>query len=54
MNVKFRTSGAAFDEDYLHIEAGRILKQIAEDVENGAECGLILDINGNVIGEWSL
>ena len=54
MNIKFRTGGAAFDDDGLYFESARILREIAKDVENGAECGLILDINGYVIGEWSL
>lgn len=63
MKIKFSTDGAAFYdeyEDYLtnesikEQEVIRILKRIIDDIELGCDCGSIMDINGNKIGEWSL
>ncbi len=54
MKIKFSTDGAAFDEWGYYEEINRILKVIAEDVRMGCDCGSIMDINGNKIGEWSL
>jgi hypothetical protein len=54
MKIKFSTDGAAFDECSYYEEINRILKVIAEDVRMGCDCGSIMDINGNKIGEWSL
>ena len=63
MKIKFSTDGAAFHdeyEDYLtnesikEHEVIRILKNIIDDIEIGCDCGSIMDINGNKIGEWSL
>jgi hypothetical protein len=63
MKIQFSTSGAAFYdeyEDYLtnesikEQEVIRILKNIIDDIKLGCDCGSIMDINGNKIGEWSL
>jgi hypothetical protein len=51
--MKFKTGNAAF-EDYAEQEVSRILKEIADKVENGSTDGKIRDINGNTIGEWDL
>lgn len=53
MKIEFSTGNAAFDE-YGDYEVKRILAKIIEQVENGYEDGVIMDINGNKIGEWEL
>lgn len=63
MKIKFNTNNAAFkdpdgvksfDVVYRDREVIRILKNIIDDIEIGCDCGSIMDINGNKIGEWSL
>ena len=54
MKIEFRTDNAAFDEYGVYEETNRILKAIAWDIRMGCDCGLIKDINGNKIGQWSL
>lgn len=54
MKIEFSTDNAAFDECGVYEEINRILKAIAEDIRIGCDCGSIMDINGNKIGEWSL
>lgn len=64
MKIEFSTDNAAFrdeiDEPVLNEicrdrEVVRILQNIIDDIENlGCDCGSIMDINGNKIGEWSL
>lgn len=53
MKIEFSTGNAAFDE-YGTYEVERILEKIIRQVENGYEDGVIMDINGNKIGEWEL
>ena len=53
MKIEFSTGNAAFDE-YRDYEVKRILEKIIEQVENGYEDGVIMDINGNKIGEWTM
>lgn len=54
MKIEFRTTNAAFDEPYFSIEVCRILKDIANKVEDGYDTGFIFDLNGNQIGVWML
>lgn len=63
MKIEFRTSGAAFRDEYADEETNdmytrdeilRILKVISYKVESGFTDGAIMDINGNKIGKWSL
>lgn len=63
MKIEFSTDGAAFYDEYEDFitnisikerEVVRILKNIINDIKIGCDCGSILDINGNKIGEWSL
>ena len=57
MKIEFSTDNAAFTEyGYLgrYEEVKRILDSITEKIRLGWEDGKILDINGNLIGEWSL
>lgn len=48
--VSFDTDNAAF-EDYSG-EIARILRAVADKVENGVLRGTILDFNGNGIGSY--
>jgi hypothetical protein len=53
MKIQFSTDGAAFDL-CGDAEVRRILEKIADQVEYGWERNIIMDANGNRIGEWSL
>ena len=53
MKIEFETSNAAFDE-YGTYEVIRILDEIGRKLDNGYDHGVIIDINGNKVGEWSL
>lgn len=48
--IKIKTGGAAFDESGY--EVTRILKEIIIKMENGHTKGVIMDINGNKVGNW--
>ena len=61
MKIEFTTDNAAFcdsngDPSYDHkaLEIARILREITSEVRYGYDAGLVKDINGNVIGQWSL
>lgn len=54
MKIEFSTDNAAFDEYGCYSEVKRILDNITEKIRLGYDCGTIMDINGNKIGEWSL
>ena len=57
MKIEFATGNAAFDEECggsLEYETIRILREICEKIEIGYTDGVIMDINGNKIGEWEL
>jgi len=63
MKIKFDESNSAFgkqDEDGIPCihdateERIRILKEIINNLEYGCHRGVITDINGNRIGEWSI
>lgn len=48
--VQFNTDNAAFSE--TTVEVARILRKIADDIENGDTAKGILDSNGNRVGQW--
>ena len=58
--LKFKTendafgSGGELDDDLLLGETARILREVADQVENARAGGPVYDANGNRIGEWSL
>ena len=52
--LEFDTGNAAFEDDNLRPEIARILGEIAEHVEGGYVEGVIRDINGNKVGNWSM
>ena len=47
------TDNAAFDGGNKGVELARILREIAEKIENGVTSGACWDINGNKVGYWS-
>lgn len=51
--IQFETDNAAFQDDNFTFEVERILKEVTEKVNNGYTEGSILDVNGNVVGEFS-
>lgn len=59
--LEMKTGNAAFcnpdtgdeDEFWEVVEINRILKEVQTKIEDGYTCGIIMDINGNKIGQWS-
>lgn len=51
--VEIETGNAAFEDD-RNMELARILRQIAERLENGEDAGRVLDINGNKVGSFEM
>ena len=49
--LTFKTQNEAFDSD---VEVSRILRAIAENVDEGYSEGRVMDLNGNAVGEWKL
>lgn len=61
LKLEMRTSGAAFsDNDFGTVtyegryEIARLLRKISVQIEQGADDGVIIDINGNKVGHYSL
>lgn len=55
--LQMKTGNAAFsDEDGgdRGSEIGRILREAADTVEGGRTSGKLIDINGNIVGEWDI
>jgi hypothetical protein len=51
LRITIKMDNAAF-EDYPMTEAGRILRQVARDLEKfGGSTNVLLDINGNTVGK---
>jgi hypothetical protein len=53
MKIQFKTDNAAFEED-AWAETIRILHDIAEKLRQHQDNGIIMDVNGNRIGQWTL
>lgn len=51
--IEIETGNAAFEDD-RNMELARILRQIAERLENGENAGRVLDINGNKVGSFEI
>lgn len=51
--IEIETGNAAFEDD-RNMELARILRQIAERLENGEDAGRVLDINGNKVGSFEI
>lgn len=52
--LSFTTNNAAFADGDGPEECARILRRIADKVSGGDESGMIVDSNGNSIGQWSV
>lgn len=50
--LSFSTDNAAFSGDDRALETARILREIADKLEDGRENGVAMDYNGNRVGEW--
>ncbi len=51
--LKMKSDNEAFTDDAAH-EVARILREVADKLEQGREYGTCRDYNGNKVGEWSL
>lgn len=47
-------TGENYDEESIKVYTIRILEKIVSDIENGAEYGPIMSINGNKLGTWEM
>lgn len=53
--LKIETENAAFDGlGGPQLEAARLLRQTAEQLEAGSNNGSLTDINGNNVGNWDM
>lgn len=52
--INFDTGNAAFDGGNGPGEAARILRNVAYRIEQGETDGVMRDINGNRVGDWSI
>lgn len=54
--VEFATDNAAFEGGNRVSEAARILREIADKMESGAQIGggRVHDLNGNHVGHWEM
>lgn len=50
--IKFETNNEAFAEENGPLEVARLLREIADKVENFGTGGRVKDINGNIVGQW--
>lgn len=53
LEVQIDSDNAALEGDPRG-ESARILRRIAERIEEGATYGRCLDLNGNAVGRWAL
>ena len=53
-SLKLKTDNAAFSDGNKSYEISRILREIADKIEDGNTEGSIRDINGNRIGEFKI
>lgn len=61
VKIEFETEGAAFTDEYgenddymKNKEICRILDKISKEIEEGYTFGLIMDINGNKVGNYRI
>lgn len=51
--MTIKTSNAAFEGESRPFELARILREVANDVEEGRTSGMLIDVNGAQVGTWS-
>lgn len=57
LQIRFDTENAAFDDGNRECEVARILRELADKIENGGATGMfqnVFDANGNVVGTFKL
>jgi len=59
VNITFATDNDAYRDpaDARMLDrygVAETIREIAEAVEGGRESGVVMDVNGNRVGEWSL
>lgn len=59
LKLEIKTGGAAFSENDVltyegRSEIARLLRKISVQIDTGDSDGVIIDINGNKVGRWSL
>ena len=52
--LTFETDNAAFEADLKSEEIARILRAIADKVEDNRDGGKVMDSNGNAVGSWEI
>lgn len=50
--LKIKTWGAAFQDDCSNHEVRRLLTYVAGLLDAGITSGVLMDTNGNKVGEW--
>jgi len=53
-SLKFKTDNAAFQDGNKPYEIARILRELADKIEDGQTEGNIRDINGNTTGSFKV
>ena len=53
MRIVFDTSNAAFEGESLPYELGDIFANIIRGIEYGRRSGVVVDSNGNTVGNWN-
>ncbi len=51
--LKIESENAAF-ADFPSMETARLLRQTAYKLLDGSDSGVLMDINGNRVGDWDL
>ena len=54
LNIKTGNAAFAEEEGGPYLELARLLREVADRVENNEDYGSIMDINGNSVGRWTL
>lgn len=59
LKIEIKTGNAAYSEDGVLTTEGRYelqrnLMDISRKLTNGYDSGVIMDINGNKVGKWSV
>lgn len=51
VEIMIQTENSAFQDGNRQFELARILRKLADDIENGNKVKSLMDINGNKVGE---
>jgi len=49
-----QAENASFEGESKPVELARLLRKVADKVEQGREKGMVIDFNGNKVGEFLL